>query len=307
VAQAGYEGRLRGVTAALYSRDSSRGAIRGAILCRICTPADRRESPPERPLTGDNSDVINAPGPADPTVPVPTSGHAATIVYDDLPQVVVDTVADLLGRPRARGWIHLFSAATAIVAGAALVSVAAIEASPRARWATLIYAAAIVAMFSVSAAYHRVHWRSPSAQKWMKRVDHSMIFIFIAGCYTPIALLAMPPRIGMQVLTLVYAGAAAGVALKMLWPSAPRRICVPLYLLLGYVAIWFAGTLLDGAGVVVVVLLVAGGVLYNVGAIFYGFGWPNPWPQTFGFHEFFHAFTVAAATCHYIAIWVVVL
>jgi len=245
--------------------------------------------------------VINTPGAADPTVRAP----ASTRVYDDLPQVVVDTVADLLGRPRARGWIHLFSAATAIVAGAALVWMAAMEASPRAFGAILIYAATFIAMFSVSAVYHLVHWRSQSAQKWMKRADHSMIFIFIAGCYTPIALLAMPPRIGMQVLTLVYAGTGAGVTLKMLWPSAPRQVCVPLYLLLGYVAIWFLGTLLDGAGVGVVVLLVAGGVLYNVGAIFYAFGRPNPWPQTFGFHEFFHAFTAAAATCHYIAIWAV--
>ncbi len=240
----------------------------------------------------------------------PASGHAPTSVYSDLPQlvpqVVADTVDDLLGMPRARGWIHLCSAATAVVAGAVLVSVAAIEASPKAGLAALVYAATIVAMFSVSAAYHRVQWRSSRAHKWMKRVDHSMIFIFIAGCYTPIALLAMPPRIGMQVLTVVYAGAAAGVALKMLWPSAPRRVGVPLYLVLGYVAIWFVGPLLDGAGVVVVVLLVAGAVLYNVGAIFYGFSWPNPWPRTFGYHEFFHAFTVAAATCHYIAIWVLV-
>jgi hemolysin III len=227
-------------------------------------------------------------------------------VDQDLPHVIADTVADLLGRPRARGWIHVFSAVMAMVAGGVLVSVAAIQASSRAGWATLIYAASIVAMFSVSAAYHRVSWRSPSAEKWMKRVDHSMIFIFIAGCYTPIALLAMPPRIGMQVLTIVYAGAAAGVVLKMLWPSAPRRISVPLYLLLGYVAIWFARTLLDGAGAVALVLIVAGAVLYNVGAIFYGFSWPNPWPRTFGYHEFFHVFTVAAATCHYVAIWLVV-
>jgi hemolysin III len=227
-------------------------------------------------------------------------------VDQDLPHVIGDTVADLLGRPRARGWIHVFSAVMAIVAGGVLVSVAAIQASPRAGWATLIYTASIVAMFSISAAYHRVSWRSPSAEKWMKRVDHSMIFIFIAGCYTPIALLAMPPRIGVQVLTIVYAGAAAGVVLKMLWPSAPRRIGVPLYLLLGYVAIWFARTLLDGAGVVALVLIVAGAVLYNVGAILYGFGWPNPWPRTFGYHEFFHAFTVAAAACHYSAVWVLV-
>src|SRR5271165_5287847 len=168
--------------------------------------AHRRERPPERPFTGDNSDVINSSVPADPAAPVPVSGHAPTSVYNDLPQVVADTVTDLLGRPRARGWIHLLSAAAAIVASAALVSVAAIEASPRAVWATLAYTATTVAMFSISAAYHRVHWRSQSAQKWMKRVDHSMIFIFIAGSYAPFALLAMPPRTGTEVLTMVCAG-----------------------------------------------------------------------------------------------------
>jgi hemolysin III len=231
---------------------------------------------------------------------------AAVAVDEDLPQVLAGMVTGLLDKPRARGWIHLFSAAAALVAGAALVSAAAITSSPMAGWATLIYATTIVAMFSISAVYHRVRWRSPSAEKWMKRIDHSMIFIFIAGCYTPIALLAMPPRIGMQVLMIVYVGAAAGVTLKMLWPSAPRRVGVPLYLLLGYVAIWFAGPLLDGTGVVALVLLVAGAVLYNVGAILYGLSWPNPWPRTFGYHEFFHLLTVGAAACHYVAIWMMV-
>jgi hemolysin III len=242
--------------------------------------------------------------------PASASMAAAATPYvgvDEHAQVLADTVTNFLGKPRARGWIHLCSAVTAIVAGVALVSVAWIAASPKAGWTTLIYTAAIVAMFSVSATYHRVHWRSPTAQMWMKRFDHSLIFIFIAGSYTPIALLAMPPRTGTQVLTVVCTGAAAGVALKMLWPSAPRWLCVPLYLLLGWAAIWFTGTLLDSAGVAVVALLAAEGVLYNIGAIFYGLCWPNPWPQTFGYHEFFHAFTAAAAICHYIAIWVVVL
>jgi hemolysin III len=242
--------------------------------------------------------------------PASASMAAAATPYvgvDEHAQVLADTVTNFLGKPRARGWIHLCSAVTAIVAGVALVSVAWIAASPKAGWATLIYTAAIVAMFSVSATYHRVHWRSLTAQMWMKRADHSLIFIFIAGSYTPIALLAMPPRTGTQVLTVVCTGAAAGVALKMLWPSAPRWLSVSLYLLLGWAAIWFTGTLLDSAGVAVVALLAAEGVLYNIGAIFYGLCWPNPWPQTFGYHEFFHAFTAAAAICHYIAIWVVVL
>ena len=215
-----------------------------------------------------------------------------------MPQVLADTVTNVLGKPRARGWIHLCSAAIAIVAGATLVSVAWIAASPKAELG--------------HSDLHRRHRRHvqrqrhlpPSAlaltdepEMWMKRADHSLIFLFIAGSYTPIALLAMPPRTGTQALTVVWIGAAAGVALKMLWPSAPRRFGVLLYLLLGWVAIWFTGTLLDSAGVAVVALLVAEGVLYNIGAVFYGLRWPNPWPQTFGYHEFFHAFTAAAAIC----------
>lgn len=152
---------------------------------------------------------------------------------EDLPQILADTITNLLDKPRARGWIHLVVAVMAVVAGAALVAVAAVNVSSRAGWATLIYAVAIIAMFSVSAIYHRVDWVSPITEKWMMRLDHSLIFVFIAGSYTPFALLAMPHHTGTDLLILVWTGAAAGVALKMLWPSAPRWIGVPLYLLLG--------------------------------------------------------------------------
>jgi hemolysin III len=245
-------------------------------------------------------------GDAEALLPVLAESRPAASVDDDLPQVLADTVTELLGEPRARGWIHLCTAALCIVGGAALVPVAWITTSPKAGWATLIYTATIVAMFSVSAVYHRVQWGSPTAEQWMKRADHSLIFVFIAGSYTPFALLAMPAATGKLLLIVVYTGAAAGVALKMLWPSAPRAVGVPLYLLLGWVAIWFTPTLLNGAGITAVLLLVAGAVLYNIGAILYGLCWPNPWPQTFGYHEFFHAFTAAAAACHYIAIWLIV-
>ncbi|CAN5486990.1 hemolysin III family protein [soil metagenome] len=232
---------------------------------------------------------------------------AVTPAAHDLPHALVDTITEVLGRPRARGWIHLCLAAVAIFAGTALVVVAWSTGSARTGWAASIYAAAIVTMFSVSALYHRVYWDSPVTLTWMKRLDHSLIFVFIAGSYTPFALLAMPPDTGADALTVVWIGAAAGVALKMFWPSAPRWVGVPLYLLLGYVAVYFAEELWDVGGAVVVMLLIAGGVLYNIGVIFYAFRWPNPWPTTFGYHEFFHAFTAAAATCHYIAVWVVVL
>ena len=158
-------------------------------------------------------------------------------------------------------------------------------------------------MFAVSGAYHRVNWRSETLRKWMKRADHSMIFVFIAGSYTPFALLALPPEKGMVLFWIVWGGAIAGVLLKMFWPSAPRWVGVPLYLLLGWVAAWFVGPILDGAGVAALVLLIVGGALYSIGGVLYGLKWPDPWPATFGHHEFFHACTAVAAICHYIAMW----
>jgi hemolysin III len=231
------------------------------------------------------------------------SHSSASELAGNLAEAVADGVAHVLARPRARGWIHVYATAVAPIAGAALVAASWSLRSTQAGLATLAYTAATVLMFAVSATYHRVHWQSLTARKWMKRADHSMIFIFIAGSYTPFALLAMPHQTGLRVLAIVWGGAAAGVALKMLWPSAPRWVGVPLYLLLGWVAIAFAGTLVHGAGIVAMALLAVGGVLYSVGAVLYALKWPDPWPSTFGYHEFFHACTVVAAICHYIAIW----
>jgi hemolysin III len=228
----------------------------------------------------------------------PQNGEA-----EDFPEAVVDAAAQFLGKPRARGWIHVYAAFIAFIAGAALISVSwALEGS-RAGLATLVYTVTIVAMFAVSGTYHRVNWKSASARKWMKRADHSMIFIFIAGSYTPFALLALPERSGLILLAIVWGGALAGVLLKMFWPSAPRWVGVPLYLLLGWVAAWFIVPIMNGAGVAALVLLIVGGALYSVGGVLYALKWPNPWPTTFGHHEFFHACTAVAAICHYIAMW----
>lgn len=218
---------------------------------------------------------------------------------EDLPEAV----AQYFGRPRARGWIHLYSALVAAVARTALVSVSWALVGTRAGLATLLYAFTIVAMFAVSATYHRVTWTSPDARKWMKRLDHSMIFVFIAGSYTPFALLALPANQGMMLFWIVWGGALAGVLLKMCWPSAPAWVGVPLYLLLGWVAAFFIVPIMHGAGVAALVLLIVGGALYSVGGVLYALKWPNPWPTTFGHHEFFHACTAAAALCHYIAMW----
>lgn len=237
-----------------------------------------------------------------PAAPAHTQGGSATRAARHL----VETATHGRVKPRFRGWIHVHSAAVAIVAGAALVSVSWALASTRAGLATLVYTAAIVTMFAVSATYHRVQWRSATARAWMRRLDHSTIFIFIAGSYTPFAVLAMPPEAGHLVLWIVWGGALAGITLTVCWPTAPRWVGVPLYLLLGWVAVWFAPTIVHVAGVAAMVLLATGGVLYSVGALLYGLRWPDPWPTTFGYHEFFHAFTAIAAICHYVAMWLAV-
>ena len=214
---------------------------------------------------------------------------------EDFPEAVVDRVAQAIGKPRARGWIHVYAAVVALIAGATLVSVSWAMVGTRAGLATLLYTLTIVAMFAVSGTYHRVNWKSDTARKWMKRADHSMIFLFIAGSYTPFALLALPSNQGMVLFWIVWAGAIAGVLLKMFWPSAPRWLGVPLYILLGWVAAWFVGPIMHGAGVA--------GALYSIGGVLYALKWPNPWPTTFGHHEFFHACTAVAAILHYIAMW----
>jgi hemolysin III len=205
-------------------------------------------------------------------------------------------------RPRLRGHIHFWSFFAAVAAAATLIALASSTVSGTAALATSIYGLTVLGVFGVSALYHRRIW-SPKAYKWMKRADHSMIFLFIAGTYTPFALLAMSPSTGYLVLAVVWGGAVAGVSLKLLWPNAPRWLGVPIYIALGWVAVFVLPELLANAGVAALVLLIVGGLFYTAGAVFYGVKWPNFWPETFGYHEFFHACTVLAAASHYIAIW----
>ncbi|WP_112228824.1 PAQR family membrane homeostasis protein TrhA [Lentzea atacamensis] len=206
-------------------------------------------------------------------------------------------------RPRLRGWLHLWSFIVSVATGATLIALAASTVSGLAALATSVYGATVLGLFGVSALYHRVTWKSDRVRTWMKRLDHSMIFVFIAGTYTPFALLAMDQETGRVVLAIVWTGAILGVTLKLAWPHAPRWLGVPIYIALGWVAVFVLPELLHHAGVAALVLLLVGGALYTAGAVFYATRWPNPWPQVFGYHEFFHAATVVAAICHYIAIW----
>jgi hemolysin III len=202
-----------------------------------------------------------------------------------------------------RGVIHFWSFIVSVATGATLIAVAASTVSATAGWATAVYGATVLGLFGVSALYHRRWWVSLTVRAWMKRLDHSMIFLFIAGTYTPFSLLAMPQPTGYIVLSIVWGGAVLGVTLKLLWPHAPRWLGTPIYIALGWVAIFVLPDLLHHAGVAALVLILVGGAFYTLGAVFYATRWPNPWPTVFGHHEFFHAATVLAAASHYIAIW----
>ncbi len=210
-------------------------------------------------------------------------------------------------RPRARGWIHWYSALAGSVMGIFLVVLAATTAGTAAAVACGIYAITFVGLFGISATYHRHTWTSVRARTWMKRADHSMIFVFIAGTYTPLAVLALPGVLGTVMLSIVWVGAAGGVALKMFLPHSPRWVGVPFYVCLGWVAVFAMPELLRNGGLAVLILVMVGGLLYTTGAVFYAIRRPNPWPATFGYHEVFHAAVTLAALCHYAAILVVVL
>ncbi|MDT7651390.1 MAG: hemolysin [Pseudonocardiales bacterium] len=204
-----------------------------------------------------------------------------------------------------RGWLHFWSFTVSIAACATLIAVSAALVGSGAALATSVYSVTILGLFGTSALYHRRTWRTPRSRAVMRRLDHSMIFLFIAGTYTPVAALAMDRATARWVLIVVWAGALAGVILKTAWPYAPAWVGVPVYIALGWMAAFVIPAMHAGGGVAALVLLLVGGLLYTVGAVMYATRRPNPWPATFGYHEFFHAATVLAAICHYIAIWLI--
>lgn len=208
-----------------------------------------------------------------------------------------------LERPRLRGLLHAYAAPVAAVVGLAVLGVAE---SARARVGVGVWVVAMTALFTVSAAYHRGRWR-PTVRAWMQRADHSMIFVFIAGSYTPICLLVLEGTKSWLVLALAWGGAAVGVVTRLAWHTAPRWLFGPMYLALGWVAITVLPDLAAAAPAHANVLLFAGGVLYSLGALVFATKWPDPAPQVLGYHEVFHALTLAAVACHAVAITSVVL
>ncbi len=210
-------------------------------------------------------------------------------------------------KPTLRGVIHKYSSVVAAAVGLILIVGTAMHRGPADVLSVVVYVATICGLFTVSTVYHRVHWKTPQARIAMKRADHSMIFVFIAGTYTPFCMMALDGATRWWVLGIVWVGAISGVALKMIWPTSPRWLGVILYIALGWVIIVVAPALVESTGVAVLVLLAAGGVLYSLGAVLFALRWPDPWPGVFGHHEVFHACTAVAALLHYIAVWLVVL
>jgi hemolysin III len=206
-------------------------------------------------------------------------------------------------RPRLRGVFHQYAFFAAVAAGAVLVASAE---GMRERLAVWVYAAALAAMFGASALYHRFPWRSAARRLWARRIDHAMIFVFIAGTYTPFALLVLSGGMQVAVLVAVWAGAVFGLVLKLAWIHAPRGLSAVAYLAVGWVGV-IAIPQIFGAGIAMGVLLAVGGGLYTLGALAYATTWPNPIPAWFGFHEIFHLLVVAAAVTQFVAVSLVVL
>jgi len=204
-----------------------------------------------------------------------------------------------LAKPRLRGVSHQWAFYVALALGAALVAAAP---GGQPRLAAAIYALSVAALFGTSALYHRVTWASQAARRWMKRLDHSMIFFLIAGTYTPFALLVLDGTLATVILVVVWAGALAGVFMKLVWIDAPKPLVAILYLALGWVAVAAFPTMLDELGITGTALVAVGGLLYTAGALVYAFQRPNPAPTVFGYHEVFHALVIVAAALPYAAI-----
>lgn len=201
-------------------------------------------------------------------------------------------------RPRLRGRLHQVAFIVWIPAGVTLVAVGRTAA---ARAASAVYAVTVMALYGVSASYHRLPW-VPRARQWMRRLDHSTIFVFIAGTYTPLSVLALKGAWRASILATVWGCAAVGVALKMSRLRLASRAGIAMYVALGWTAIIAMPQLIRNLGLTAIALLLFGGVLYTAGAIIYATRRPDPMPAVFGFHEVYHALVIGGSVCHYVAI-----
>ena len=214
-----------------------------------------------------------------------------------------DTLAEV--KPKLRGWLHLAIAPLTLAAGIVLI---ALSPDTTTRIGSAAFAGTALILFTVSAIYHTGTW-SPRVWAFLRRFDHANIFLLIAGSYTPFSLLLLEGTQRVALLSTVWAGAILGVLFRVFWTDAPRWLYVPIYLALGWAAVFVIPSFLEGAtklgvgiGIATFTMIILGGALYTVGGVVYGFQRPNPWPRWFGFHEVFHSFTVLAFVSHYVGV-----
>lgn len=205
-------------------------------------------------------------------------------------------------KPRFRGFIHLLAFSSALTLAPILIVVTPGVAD---RFIMASYGLAIVGLFGVSALYHRHDWGERGVTI-VRKIDHSMIFVATAATHTPIALIALPTGPGRLLFAVVWVGAIAGIFGRLFFPDAPHAVVAIPYVLVGWSSLFVINHVWSSLGVAGFTLLIVGGVLYTVGAVIYALHRPNPWPHSFGYHEIFHALTVAGAACHYVVIAIIV-
>ncbi len=202
-------------------------------------------------------------------------------------------------KPRLRGVSHEWAFFVSLFLGIGLIVAAK---TPKATLAVAIYAISLSALLGTSALYHRIDWKRPDVRRWMRRLDHSMIFFLIAGTYTPFALLVLNGPLADAILVVVWIGAIAGAIVETIWIDHPKWVAALIYMALGWVAVAAFPQLWMDMGVTGTLLVAAGGLLYTAGAVVYATQRPDPSPRVFGYHEVFHALVIAAAAAHFAAI-----
>ncbi len=212
-------------------------------------------------------------------------------------EVAGDAIAAV--KPKLRGVSHEWAFFISLGLGAALIVAAD---TPQATLAVAIYAASLSALLGTSALYHRVEWKRPNVRRWMRRLDHSMIFVLIAGTYTPFALLALDGPLADAILAVVWIGAIAGAIVEMVWIEHPKWVAALVYISIGWVALIAFPELWSEMGPAGTLLVAAGGLFYTIGAVVYATQRPNPNPRVFGYHEVFHLLVIAAAAAHFAAV-----
>lgn len=202
-------------------------------------------------------------------------------------------------KPLLRGYLH--QEAFFITLGASILLIAKSSTS-LSLISSIVFSIGLLLLFGISALYHRPYWK-PKARVFLKRLDHSAIFILIASTFTPICLLALPPTSGNRLLIIVWIAAVLGILQSIFWVKAPKIVTALLYIIMGWQALPYLKELNQSLGTPQVSLLITGGIIYTIGAIFYAAKKPKLYPTVFGYHELFHFFTIVAAACHFAVIY----